>query len=295
MNENIQLLTINDRAYPEALKEIPQAPKKLFYRGNIEALKTFPKISVVGTRRCSDYGRQATESITKDLAKAGICIVSGLARGIDTSAHKSALKYNTKTIAILGSSVSDKNIYPQSNLKLAHNIIEAGGLIMSEYETGTTSFPSHFPARNRIVAGLTQGVIVIEAPIKSGALITARLALDANRNVYAVPGSIFSYLNEGTHKLISQGAKSVHSAEDILEDLNINYKKNKKDITNLKLSELEYKILNTIQGSADAIYIDKIIQITKLNENDVAEIIVSLMLQDLIQEEAPNTYIAYNF
>lgn len=291
MKENIKILSINDHEYPEILKEIPQAPKKLFYRGSLDALKIPNKLAVVGTRRCSNYGRRAAETITKDLARAGICIVSGLARGIDTFAHKSAMKYKTKTIAILGSGIDNKGIYPKINLRLAHDIIETGGLIMSEYEPGTASFPSNFPARNRIVAGLTQGTLVIEAPMQSGALITARLALDANRNVYAIPGSIFSYLNEGSHKLISQGAKSVHTSKDILEDFSIDYQEKKNSIISLDLNELERNVLNAIQDSNEAMHIDKIIQTTKLNESEVAEIVTSLILEDLIQEETPNTYV----
>ena len=288
-----QKLKIGDENYPQILQEISDPPELLFYRGNLDALNYKYAIAVVGTRRCSEYGREATRAITKELARAGITIISGLARGIDTVAHETALESGASTIAILGSPLGDKEIYPQQNVGLARKIIAAGGLLLSEYKPETPSYASNFPQRNRIVAGLSRGTLVVEAPLKSGARITARLSLEYNRDVYVVPGSVFSRLNEGSHDILKQGAKLVTSARDILEDIpqELLLKRAKAGTVPALLNNEERKVLELIGEADGPLHIDKIIQATKLSANDVAQITTLMVLQDLIKESSPNTFI----
>jgi len=222
IKEKIDLITINDKTYPELLKEIYVPPPLLYIRGS---LKSSDRISfgVVGTRQLSAYGHRITPLITADLSRAGLTIISGLAKGIDTLAHKAALKANGRTIAVLGSGLDKKNIYPQVNQHLSE-IISQRGALLSEFPIGTKPFAQNFPQRNRIVAGLSLGVLVIEASKESGALITARNALEQNRDVFAIPGSIFSRNSLGPNNLIKLGAKLVNQANDILDELNLDSK-----------------------------------------------------------------------
>lgn len=213
-----------------------------------------------------------------------------MARGIDTYAHEAALEYNTTTIAVLGSAIDDKSIYPKSNVGLAYKIIESGGLLLSEYEPGAPALRHQFPERNRIVAGLSQGTLVVEAPFKSGAMITARLAVEENRDVYAVPGSIFSRLSEGCNDLIARGAKCTRSAQDILEEYNICHQITFDDKTNT-LDENEALIFKLIIEAPEAMHIDKIIQNTKLDANELSQIVTKLILDDYIKETEANCYI----
>ncbi|MDX1535667.1 MAG: DNA-processing protein DprA [Candidatus Spechtbacterales bacterium] len=291
---DIKKLKITDEKYPKILKEINDPPELLYYRGNLDALDYPAGIAVVGTRRCSEYGKQAAEKITAGLSKNNITVISGLARGIDAYAHKATLENKFSAIAVLGTPVDDKSISPKTNKRLAQNIIESGGIIMSEYESGSRVYPSNFIKRNRIIAGLSLGVLVIEAPLKSGARSTARFAVDYNRDVYAVPGSIFSRLSEGCNDLIKQGAKCITSAEDILEELNLNYelKLDKPSGNAVQLEGEEKRIYDFIAESQEAIHIDTIIEETKLDPSDVAEIVTKLILEDIIEEPKANHYIA---
>lgn len=291
MKKEIKQLKITDKKYPKQLKEIGASPKILYYRGNLDALSYKHAVAIVGTRRCSEYGREATHNITKKLARAGLTIISGLARGIDTYAHQTALECGTPTIAVLGTGVDDKSLYPKQNLKLAHKIIESGGLIISEYEEGTQGFPGNFPARNRIVAALSDAIIIIEAPIKSGALITAEFAKKYNKKVYAVPGSIFSRLSGGTNYLLQNGAMAVTDGKNVLEDLGIKNDEKQQNL-NLNLNKLEQKMLKLISESPTELHIDKIIQKVNVNPNEISVAITSLVLNDLIKETSPNCYIA---
>jgi len=207
--------------FPEALKEIPEPPKELFLRGALPDPKKYYYLAVVGSRKYTGYGRDATERIISGLKGYPICIVSGLAMGIDGIAHRSALDNELPTVAIPGSGLNDKVIYPRTHLNLAREIIENGGALISEYEPDLHAAPWTFPQRNRLMAGIAQGTLVIEAEEKSGTLITARLALDYNRNVFAVPGSIFSATSKGTNKLIRQGATPITTAEELLQELGL--------------------------------------------------------------------------
>lgn len=213
---NIGFITIEDELYPENLSQIYDPPYLLYYLGDIDVLKNKMMMAVVGSRKASEYGIFATKLIVKELAARGMVIVSGMATGIDSYAHKYCMEAGRPTIAVFGTGI-DK-VYPKKNLKLRNEIIERGGLIISEYGYDSVTKPSNFAFRNRIISGMSMGVLVTEAQKKSGTMITVDTALQEGKNVYAVPGSIFSSLSRGCNKLIIDGAKPVCDAEDILVD-----------------------------------------------------------------------------
>ena len=208
----------HDSEYPPRLLEIPDPPPILYLRGKLAA-QDERAVAVVGTRKATAYGREVAATLSRDLAASGVTIVSGLARGIDSIAHRAALEAGGRTIAVFGTGVD--TIYPSEHTRLAQEILDNGTLV-SEYPIGTAPKAQHFPLRNRIISGMTLGTLVIEAGYKSGALITVSHALEQNRDVFCVPGSIFSPASRGTNALIQQGAKLVLSHKDILEELNLN-------------------------------------------------------------------------
>ena len=213
----IKTVTIFDEDYPAPLKEIFAPPSILYYKG--ELFGTDRNIGIVGTRKPTPYGIDAAKQICKELCSVGFNLISGLAHGIDTVAHQTAVNEGALTGTILGSSLD--NIYPPQNEKLAKKITEGSGFVMSEYPLGTEPFKYNFPQRNRIISGLSLGIVVVEAKEKSGALITANFALEQGREVFAVPGQIFSKNSKGPHDLIKLGAKLIDSARDIAQELNI--------------------------------------------------------------------------
>ncbi len=263
--ENIFLLTIKDPNYPKLLQEIYDAPPVLFYKGQFSPDDEFA-LAVVGTRKYSSYGKQVATAITSDLARSGLVIVSGLALGIDALAHESCLSVQGRTIAVLGSGLNMSCVYPSYNRYLFEKILYNGGLIFSEYPPGTQATRFTFPRRNRIVAGLSKGTLVIEAPESSGALLTAKIALEQNREVFAVPGSIYAKNCVGTNKLIKLGAKPVTSSKDILEGLNLDLVKEfnqaKKVTPETQEEALVYQHL-----SQDPMHIDELKRLTKLDTN----------------------------
>ena len=210
-----QVVTLYDDAYPEYLKEIDTPPLVLYIRGELTPEDSL-NLSIVGSRDAKDYGRKVSYRLSYQLAQRGLTVVSGLARGIDTSAHRGALEAGGRTIAVMGSGLSF--IYPATNRDLAEKIMESGALI-SEFPMEVKPKPRNFPRRNRIISGLTLGTVVVEASNRSGALITARLAGEQGREVFAVPGEIFSELSTGTHKLINSGAKLINTVDDLLNEL----------------------------------------------------------------------------
>ena len=209
----MKILTYDSSYYPNALKELVDPPYVLYLKGRIPNWDKSLWIGVVGTRKCTEYGKRATRHICSELGKREVIIISGMARGIDSIASESALNENGFTIAVLGGGADV--IYPPENIELYNRIVEKG-LIISEYPPGTQPISVHFPERNRIIAGLSRAVLVTQAPEKSGALITAARALDSGRDVFAVPGDIFEAECRGTNILIQQGAKPVTCAEDII-------------------------------------------------------------------------------
>ena len=214
--ENINLITIYDKEYPEKLKKINDYPMYLFAKGNIKLLNK-RSISMVGSRNCTNYGKIVAKKIARQLVENNYVVVSGLAKGIDTYSHIGALLYDESTIAVLGNSI-DK-IYPKENLNLAKKIIEKNGLIISEYVMGLELKRLNFPARNRIISGISDGVLVVEAKEKSGALITTDFALEQGRDVFAVPGNINSNYSKGTNELIKEGAILVTNVNDIIQEI----------------------------------------------------------------------------
>lgn len=209
------LISYGDENYPELLRQIYDPPLVIYFKGSIEVFQR-PAIALVGTRAPTPYGLQVAEALAADLARAGACVVSGLARGIDSAAHRGALVADGATIAVFGNGIDI--IYPRENGKLAARILEKGALI-SEFPMGTYPAPQNFPVRNRVISGLSLGTVIIEASEYSGSLITARMALEQNREVFAVPGNITSTKSFGPNYLIKQGAKLVQDWRDIVEEL----------------------------------------------------------------------------
>lgn len=214
----IEEISIESKEYPEQLREIYDAPLKLYVLGNKEILNQ-TGVAIVGSRNATEYGKRVALQFSKDLSKNGINIISGLALGIDTCAHIGTLHSDNigKTIAVLGSGLDE--IYPKQNISLARKIIQIGGCLISEYPLGTKPEKIHFPQRNRIISGLSKGVLVVAASEKSGSLITADFALEQGREVFAVPGNISNFTSVGTNNLIKQGAKLATSFEDILIEI----------------------------------------------------------------------------
>lgn len=240
----VNKLTLNDSQYPELLRNIPDAPKQLFVLGNIELLSKNPKLSVVGSRKVTSYGRQVTTDLVKSVAKYGIPIVSGLAFGVDAIAHQTALQADGHTIAVMPGGLDE--IYPSSHHNLAKQILTHDGLLVSEYPVGTPALKYHFVARNRIVSGLSEVLLITEANKRSGTIHTANFALEQGRSVLAVPGNITSPTSEGTNNLIKVGATPVTSASDILEALGLQEENMQTEI--MAANSNEAKILTLLQG-----------------------------------------------
>ena len=284
--QKIKIVTINNVEYPQLLYEISDAPPILFYKGNIKCLKD-ECLAVVGPRKSTHYGNQAAEYFTKACSDY-FTIVSGFAKGIDLIAHQTCVKENKKTIAVMG--VGLDQCYPADQKHLFDKIIQSNGLLISEFPFFIRPFPFHFPQRNRIISGLSKGIIVCEAKQKSGSLITASHAIDQNREVFAVPGPIFNKSSIGCFKLIQDGAKCTFSASDILEEMNI--KNNKKNtIPSIakqnSLNDNEKNILNIL---TEPKHIDLIIESSNLTINQVLHILTTLELKELIIKKEGNIF-----
>ena len=211
----MKVINKKDENYPKALLNISNPPEKLFVLGNETILDNFG-IAIVGSRNCTKYGEEVAKSIAYNLSKYNINVVSGMAKGIDSAAHIGTIMGKGKTIAVLGSGF--KHIYPKENMELLKDIINSGGAVITEYEEDTLPKPENFPKRNRIISALSQGVVVVEAGKRSGSLITAELALEEGKEVFAVPGNVTSKTSKGTNELIKDGAKLVENVMDILEE-----------------------------------------------------------------------------
>lgn len=288
--EKIKIVSLTDADYPELLKEIHTAPPLIYYKGTLPTAKEIC-LGVVGARKVSSYGIQAVKDIVGELVRNKISIVSGLALGIDALSHQVTLENKGKTFAVLGSGVDDASIYPKENINLARKIIDNDGCIMSEYPPKTQATIYNFPARNRIISGLSFGTLVVEADIKSGSLITAQYALEQNRNIYAVPGSIFSNASRGTNNLIKQGAKAVTQVSDILEDLNIQTTTSTSTKTNnfkpqAGDEELIYNCLST-----EPIHIDQIAKQTKLAVAKISSVLILLEMKGVVRNIGRMNYV----
>lgn len=280
---NGRCLMFWEAEYPTPLKRIYDPPVALYILGELLPADELA-LGIVGTRQPTAYGRQAAGHFAKDLASAGWTIISGLARGIDTIAHESALKEGTRTIAVLGSGLD--NIYPPENRNLAEAIIRNGAII-SEYPIGVQPDAINFPKRNRIISGLSKGVLIVETKLTGGALITAKYATDQNREVYAVPGSIFSSFSEGTNMLIERSqAKLVRSAEDILEDFSpqpgVKQKPKPREEFVHTLNLFEQKLVSCL--SDQPITIDKLSQMTSFSISDCLVHLLSLEFKGIVRQ-----------
>jgi len=281
----IKSLSIKDKNYPLPLKKIKDPPRVLYFLGKIQEKENC--LAVVGTRRCSSYGKEAAFKIVSDLVESGLTIVSGFAPGIDTIAHKTAIEKGKRTIAVLGTGLDRKSIYPKENLKLVEKMLESGGALISEFKPGTHGTKYTFPKRNRIISGLSLGVLVIEARLRSGSLITAEYAKEQKRKIFALPGPIFSQTSKGCHFLIKNGAKLVESAEDILEELGMNKLRVKKEKVEGKTSQ-ESLILEALKEGA--LNIEKIIEKTKLSPSRVASLLSILEIEGKVKNLGGNIF-----
>jgi len=287
--ENVRLAALDDACYPVLLKEIPDPPMLLYYRGELRDEDKF-SLAVVGARKFSPYGRQVAEQFVKELVPFRIVIVSGLALGIDAIAHQAAVLAGGRTIGVLGSGVDKESIYPVANRQLSDKIIASGGCVISEFPLGTEAMPFNFPQRNRIIAGLTKGTLVIEAGEKSGALITARFALDFNREVFSVPGSIYSPVSAGTNELIKQGAMPVKNGVEIIEALDLTrvslYIKTKSIVPETKEEE---RLLSFL--SKEATHINELIRVSGLPTPTVTSTLTIMEMKGMIKNLGGMEYI----
>ena len=282
----VRALTWHDPDYPSRLKEIYDYPPILYVRGSLLPEDEWC-LAVVGTRRASVYGRQVTEEIVADLARSKITIVSGLAKGIDSVAHHSALEVGGRSIAVFACGLDI--VYPAENANLARRIIQQGALI-SEYPLGTRPKADNFPRRNRIMSGMSLGVLIIEAGETSGAMITAHLALEQNREVFAIPGSVLSPASRGTNQLIQEGAKLVRDYTDILEELNLTAVAQQIEMKEIiPASDTESLLLK--QLSAEPIHIDEVCRSSGLPMSMVSSTLAMMELKGLVKQVATMSYV----
>ncbi|MFA5178449.1 MAG: DNA-processing protein DprA [Candidatus Paceibacterota bacterium] len=282
----IQKISINHDLFPDSLRKIKNPPQELYYYGKINKQENC--LAIVGARICSKYGQECCLEIGSQIAEAGLTIVSGLAQGIDSFAHLAALRKNARTIAVLGTAID--NIYPKENLPLAKEILKNNGLIISEYGPGQVTAPYSFAERNRLIAGLGMGTLVIEAKEKSGSLLTAKATKEQGKKIFAIPGNIHSSTSKGCHFLIKNGAKLIENGNDILLELKINnlplFLKNDKPTTE-PLNE-EEKIINAL--IKEPLQIEDLIKITKLSPNKIMGLLSVLEIKNKIIDLGDNTY-----
>ncbi|MDI3546610.1 MAG: processing protein [Halanaerobiales bacterium] len=286
--EEIEFITLADESYPAILKNIYDPPPVLFYKGNFIVGEN--AVAIVGSRRSTGYGRKIAEKLAYELASRGITVISGMARGIDTHGHLGALKAKGRTIAVLGSGLDI--IYPPENKELFYEI-QKRGMVLSEFPPGVEPVPGNFPQRNRIISGLSLGVVVIEASSRSGSLITAGLALEQGRELFAVPGNINRPQSRGTNDLIKKGAKMVTNIDDILEELfffqNPAGDRSGRRLTFPELTGEEQELIEILQEEGE-LHINKIIELSGKKASQVNTILLKLELKGLVSREAGKKY-----
>lgn len=276
---DIKILSLLDDDYPYLLKEISSAPAILYVKGNLDNIEN--SIAVVGSRRPTYYGKSVTQAIVPDLVNSGFCIVSGGAYGIDTLAHKEAINASGRTVAVLGSGLLKP--YPAENKKLFDDIIACDGAVISCFPLNFEPLPGNFPARNRLISGLSKGTLVVQAANKSGALITAHYAIEQNREVFAIPGNITEDFSAGCNNLIKQGAKLVNSIEDILEEFGFTYTRfNKLDILHNDGSDVVNDPLLNICSQPRSL--EEIVEISGMGQSDVQIKLFDLQIQGKIEQ-----------
>lgn len=283
----VSLLTWNSESYPSYLREIDGAPPLIYVHGSLEEIDRWA-VAVVGTRRLTSYGRQVTQELVTGLVLNGVTIVSGLARGIDAIAHKTALDHGGRTIAVLGS--GPDCIYPPENRSLARQIVNGRGAVISEYGMGVQPEAKNFPPRNRLISGLSLGVIVVEAGDRSGAGITARFALEQGRDVFAVPGNINSPASVGTNRLIQQGAKLVAGVDDVLEELNLAMVLEHSAVQ-LALPETEDESAIFAYLSGQPVHVDDLSRSTGLSSSVVSSTLTLMELKGMVRQAGGMNYV----
>ncbi len=295
LQSDVHLVSIDDATYPELLRQIPKLPPLLFVRGDVHLLN-LPQIAIVGSRNPTAGGHENAQRFAEFLAANGFAITSGLALGVDASAHQGALASKGKTIAVMGTGLD--LIYPSRHRRLAQEIVEAGGALVSELPLGSSSKAANFPQRNRIISGLSCGVLVVEAAIQSGSLITAHTAVQQNREVFAIPGSIHNPLARGCHQLIRQGATLVETAQDIVDQLQgiLGYQRETLDKLQekaAKKSEIDEKSLESLSPSEqqvllamgyDPVTVDDLIDRTGNLAGLVAAQLIGLEIKGFVQQ-----------
>jgi DNA processing protein len=287
--KNIQVVIQTNPSYPQLLKQIPDPPIVLYVRGDVSVLSSQPCVGVVGTRKITQYGRDVTKKVSSGLALSGITVVSGMAYGVDTVAHESAIDSGGKTIAVLGCGVDI--IYPRTNDTLYWSIIRKFGAVVSEFPPGMRTAIGLFPSRNRIISGLSLGTVVTEGASDSGALITAKAALEQGREVFAVPGPVTSAMSAAPTILLRQGAKLVTEAKDILEELNIKNPaspaggniKNTNKISNLtNLSKEERSVIELLQN--ESLHFDDLVRLSHIPSSKLASILTMLEMKGYVRK-----------
>ncbi len=282
----VQVLTWETADYPPLLREVPAPPPVLYVRGQLEPQDGWA-VAVVGTRRASVYGREVVRRLVGELTRSGITIVSGLARGIDGAAHRAALETGGRTIAVLGCGVD--RVYPPEHRELAQQIVAHGALI-SEYPLGTAPEPSNFPPRNRIISGLSLGVLIVEAGRDSGALITADYAAEQGRDVFAVPGPIFAAASAGTNRLIQDGAKTVLEAADVLRELNLSMVAEQSEARQiLPTTAIEAALLTQLDSGPR--HVDELSQATAMAIADVTSTLALMELKGMVRHVGGMKYV----
>lgn len=276
-DEGMWAIALDEKDYPTLLGEIADPPLAIFVRGRLPP-NDYPSLSVVGTRRVTPYGKMACESLVKPIAAQGVAIVSGLALGLDAIAHETALQAKGITIAVLGGGIDRATVSPRANQRLAERIIDSNGAIISEYPPGYPPDVYTFPARNRIIAGLSKGTLVIEAPRSSGSLITASCALDYNREVMAIPHQINAIMGEGCNTLIKQGARAVTDYKEVLETIGISSLAQDKLTYETDLTAAEQKIFSILDNEPK--HLDLIIELTALSSAEAASATAMLEIKN---------------
>jgi len=277
----IRLVLLDEAEYPPLLREIPHPPFGIYILGSLSVVPNPLSVAIVGTRRATPEGKSTAKQFARGLADAGFAIISGLAFGIDAAAHEGCLEADGKTIAVLAGGLD--GVYPRSNEPLARKILAHGGALVSEYPIGQVPLEYRFLERNRLVSGLAQGILAIEVPEKSGALVTARFAVEQNRDVFVVPGSISHPNFKASHALIRQGAELVTKPEHIMEAYGV-AAENKSEIARQNLSPEEMLILSALDSLHDALDVDKLADITKLETQVVNGTITVLVTKNFIKE-----------
>lgn len=286
LDAGVEVLTWDDPAYPEVLRTIESSPPVLYVRGRLVSQDEWA-VAVVGTRHASTYGREVAHILSGELARAGVTVISGLALGIDTVAHRAALDAGGRTIAVLGSGVDQ--IYPPQNRGLAQAITGQGALV-SEYAVGVRPDAGNFPPRNRIISGLSRGVIIVEAGERSGALITARFAVEQGRELFAVPGNILSPGSVGCNLLIQQGATPLLSVDDVLEQLNMSRAVEHRALRKSVPGDPEEAAL--LQHlSHEPTHIDELVRKTGLNTGKVSSLLALMELKGMVHQSGALSYV----